>query len=159
MHERVGHLLPAYRRTRKRKPVATAKFYFFDVGVANALKRTGTLHERSDAYGRALEHQVFLELRSFLDYRRLDLELTYWRSLSQLEVDFVLGDRVAIEVKAKPRVVVRDYEGLLALGEEVRLRRKIVVCCERRRRITDEGVEVLPVAEFFRALWSGQLLG
>ena len=65
-----------------------------------------------------------------LDYRRRDDPLTYWRSRSQLEVDFVVGDAVAIEVKAKSRVSARDYRGLLALAEEVPLRRKLVVCHE-----------------------------
>lgn len=29
----------AFQQTARRKPVATAKFYLFDVGVANILKR------------------------------------------------------------------------------------------------------------------------
>ena len=99
----VGDQLPAFRGTRTRKPVATAKFYFFDVGVANTLRRTGVIEPGSDAYGRALEHLVFLEVRSWLDYRRRDDLLTYWRSRSQLEVDLVIGDAVAIEVKGKSR--------------------------------------------------------
>jgi len=89
----VGHQLPAYQKTSKRKPVATAKFYLFDVGVANTLKRTPLIEQGSDAYGRALEHLVFLELRSLVDYHRLDHELAYWRSRSQFEVDFVVGDK------------------------------------------------------------------
>lgn len=154
----VGEQLPAFRRTRTRKPVATAKFYFFDVGVANTLRRTGTIERGSDAYGRALEHLVFLELRAWLDYRRRDDPLTYWRSRSQLEVDFVVGDAVAVEVKAKPRVSTRDYRGLLALAEEIPLRRKLVVCHEPRRRREDHGVEIVPVHEFTDALWGGGLV-
>ena len=115
----VGHRLPAYQKTTRRKPVATAKFYFFDVGVANILKRTGVIEEGSDAYGRALEHLIFLELRSFLDCSRLDHDLTCWRSRSQFEVDVVVGHTVGIEVKSKARVSPRDYKGLGALGEEV----------------------------------------
>ncbi len=76
----VGHQIPAYQKTSKRKPVATAKFFFFDIGVANTLKRIQGIEAGSDTYGRALEHLVFLELRGYLDYRRLDHELTYWRS-------------------------------------------------------------------------------
>ena len=152
----VGHQLPAYQKTVKRKPVATSKFYFFDVGVANALRRTGTIQEGSEAYGRALEHLLFLELRSFLDYHRLDEELTYWRSLSRFEVDFVVSSKVAIEVKAKARVSPRDYKGLLALAEEVRLKRKIVVCNEKRRRHTDDGIEIVPVETFLGELWAGK---
>ena len=154
----VGEQLPAFRRTRSRKPVSTAKFYFFDIGVANTLRRTGTIEHGSDAYGRALEHLVFLEIRAWLDYRRRDDPLTYWRSRSQLEVDFVIGDAVAVEVKAKPRVSTRDYKGLLALAEEIPLRRKLVVCHEPRRRREDHGVEIVPVQEFMDALWAGEIV-
>ena len=154
----VGHQLPAYQRTTKRKPVATAKFYVFDVGVANILKRTGVIQEGSDAYGRALEHLIFLELRAFLDYFRLDDELTYWRSRSQFEVDFVVGDTIGIEVKSKTRVSPRDYKGLGALGEEVRLKRKIVVCGEKRPRRTDDGMEIVSPIHFLKELWTGNLL-
>lgn len=101
---------------------------------------------------------MFVELRAFLDYRRLDLPLTYWRSRSQHEVDFVVGDQVAIEVKGKDRVSPRDYKGLIALAEEVPLKRRVVVCSESRRRRTDEGIEVLPIAEFLSELWRDSLI-
>ena len=154
----VGHQLPAYQKTSKRKPVATAKFYLFDVGVANTLKHTPVIEAGSDAYGRALEHLVFLELRSFLDYHRLDHELTYWRSRSQFEVDFLVGDDIGIEVKSKSRVSPRDYKGLSALAEEVRLKRKIVICGEKMRRRDDDGTEIMPATRFFEELWSGRFL-
>ncbi len=153
----VGHQLPAYQKTVKRKPVATAKFFFFDVGVANTLRRVRFIEEGSDAYGRALEHLVFLELRSFLDYHRSDMDLSFWRSRSKLEVDFVVGDRVAIEVKGTTRVSPRDYRGIAALSDELHLSRKIVVSREPRHR-RDGDVEVFPVAEFLRDLWEGRLL-
>ena len=155
----IGYQLPAYQGTHRRKPVATAKFYFFDVGVANALRRTGIIEPGSDAYGRALKHLIFLELRAFLDYHRLDNPLTYWRSRSRFEVDFVVGDRVAIEVKGKPRITARDYKGLRALAEEVALDRRLVVCREPRRRRDDEGVEIVPVEAFLRDLWDGKVIG
>jgi predicted AAA+ superfamily ATPase len=154
----VGYQLPSYQKTFKRKPVSTAKFYFFDVGVANILKRTSQIEEGSDAYGRALEHLVFLELRSFLDYRRLDHDLTYWRSRSQFEVDFVVGHELGIEVKSKARVSPRDYKGLIALSEEVPLKRKIVVCGEKMRRRSDDGIEIMPPALFLKELWGGNLI-
>lgn len=154
----VGHQLPAYQKTSKRKPVATAKFYLFDVGVANTLKRTPMIEAASDAYGRALEHLVFLELRSFLDYRRLDHELTYWRSRSQFEVDFLVGDEVGIEVKSKIRVSPRDYKGLNVLSEEVRLKRKIVICGEKRRRKADDGAEIMTAEYFLEDLWAGNIV-
>jgi uncharacterized protein len=154
----IGHQLPAYQKTSKRKPVATAKFFLFDVGVANTLKRIPAVEERSDAYGRALEHLIFLELRSYLDYHRLDHDLTYWRSRSQFEVDFLVGDQIGIEVKSKVRVSSRDYKGLHALSEEVPLKRKIVICGEKLLRRDDDGTEIMPPTLFLNDLWSGKIL-
>ncbi len=152
----VGHELPAYQKTLKRKPVAMAKFYLFDVGIANVLKHVESHSAGSASFGQALEHQVFLELRALLDYRRLSLPLTYWRSQSQFEVDFVVGDGVGIEVKAKASVSERDLKGLRALREEVKLKHALVVCLERTRRKTEDGIVLLPVQEFFKGLWDGE---
>ena len=127
-------------------------------GPSSSLRRTGAIEPGSDAYGRALEHLVFLELRAWRDYRRRDDPLTYWRSQSQIEVDFVVDDAVAIEVKAKSRVSARDYRGLLALAEEFPLRRKLVVCHEPRRRREDNGVEIVPVREFLSGLWADAII-
>ncbi|MBK9071060.1 MAG: ATP-binding protein [Myxococcales bacterium] len=154
----VGHMVPAYQRTVKRKPVATAKFYFFDVGVANALARVPQIEARSVAFGTALEHQLAIELRAYLDYRRRDEQLTYWRSRSGFEVDFVIGDSVAVEVKSSAHVSDNDLRGLRALREEVTFKRAIVVATERVARVTADGIEILPVASFLAALWRDEII-
>jgi len=69
-----------------------------------------------------------------------------------------VGGRVAIEVKATRRVSSGDLKGLLALAEETPLKKKIIVAGEFRERITDQGVTMLPVEEFFRELWDGTLI-
>jgi predicted AAA+ superfamily ATPase len=154
----VGYELPACKLTTKRKPAAKAKFYLFDIGVANTLLKRGTPVPGSEVYGRALEHLIFLELQAYIDYRDIDLPLTYWRSLSQLEVDFVIGESVAIEVKAKSRPTKRDLRGLTALAEELPLKRRIVVCSAQKPYREDDGTEIVPVEDFFRALWQGAIL-
>ena len=62
------------------------------------------------------------------------------------------------ESRSKAKVSPRDYKGLLALGEEVKLKRKLVVCGEKQRRRADDGVEILPPRDFFRELWADNLL-
>ena len=152
----VGDELPAYQKTARRKPASISKFYFFDVGVANILKRQTNIETGSAAFGGALENLIFNELRAYLDYHLLDDALSFWRTLpSGLEVDFIIGDKVAIEVKAKTSISPRDCRGLIAIAQERRWRRRIIVCLERRRRITDEGIEILPVEDFFSDLWNG----
>ncbi len=151
----LGHELPAYQKTLRRKPVSTAKFYLFDIGVANVLKHQTSVEPGSSAFGHGLEHLIFLELKAYLDYERLDKPLTYWRSRQpQHEVDFVIGDDVAIEVKSKTVVSPADYNGLLILSEERTLKRRIVVCREPRPRRTDEGIDIMPVETFLKSLWA-----
>ncbi len=158
----IGRLLPAHRGTSLRKAMASAKFFFFDLGVANALLGRFSLQAGAPEYGRALEHLVFCELRAFLSYHRSDARLTYWRSLSQLEVDFVVERRgkavLAIGVKAASRVSGRDLRGLRALAEDVPNLKRIVVSQERLARVTEDGIRVMPVDVFLEELWAARLV-
>jgi uncharacterized protein len=154
----VGHMLEPYQKTKKRKPVATAKFFWFDIGVANAIVGRKEIVPKTPEYGRAFEHLLFLELRAYLDYRRIDDPLTFWRSQSQLEVDFVVGDHIAIEAKGTGNVAAGDAKGLLALREEVRLRRCIIVCNEANERTLENGIEIMPISVFLQRLWKGEIV-
>lgn len=152
----VGHLVPAYRKALKRKPVSNAKFYFFDVGVARYLRREGLAKRGSAQWGQALEHQVCLELVAYLSYRGLRAPISFWRIYSKMEVDFLLGDRVAIEVKASAHVSEKHLAGLRALAEDIPLAARLVVSLEAHPRRTEDGIEILPVAMFFEKLWQGE---
>jgi uncharacterized protein len=154
----IGFSLPGYVATRKRKAIQRAKHYFFDVGVAGALARRGPVALRSEAFGRALEHFFIQELRAFLSYARIDQPLCYWRSLSKLEVDVVIGDQLALEIKATDLVSGKHLKGLRALKEEGLQRRFAVVSLDPSRRTTDDGIEIWPWADFLRALWDGALV-
>jgi len=52
---------------------------------------------------------------------RKKLPLTYWRSKSGHEVDFLIGTRTAIEVKASRKIGRNDFKGLNYLKEEYRM--------------------------------------
>jgi predicted AAA+ superfamily ATPase len=101
---------------------------------------------------------VFLELKAFLDYSSKDLPLGYWRSTTKFEVDYTIGDSVAIEVKMKSRVVDNDLKGLRALKEEGIFRKLICVSDEQGPRTTDDGITLLPLSDFLHRLWSGELI-
>jgi predicted AAA+ superfamily ATPase len=75
-----------------------------------------------------------------------------------MEVDFVIGDSVAIEVKSSTTISYKMTKGLLALAEEVKLERKIIVCNARNRLMLDKGIEVIPVSEFLTLLWGDQII-
>ena len=155
----LGCWLNAYRRRRKRRVIGAPKFYFADVGVVNRLARRGDLTPGSPLYGKAFENWVFHELSACIEYREWDLELSYWRLPSGIEVDFVLGDmEVALEAKASARITRDHLRGLRTLiDEHPGVRRRIVVCLEPRPRRTEDGIDILPAAEFVRRLGQGTL--
>ena len=97
---------------------------------------------------------MFHELSTFIDYTDASIPLAYWRSTSGFEVDFVLGDTTAIEVKAKDPVGERDLRGLRALAEEGRLEHHVVACLEARPRKVG-GIDILPWKDFLDRLWDG----
>ncbi|TVQ20062.1 MAG: ATP-binding protein [Spirochaetaceae bacterium] len=154
----LGYELPAWKRSTKRKSIETAKFYFFDLGVVRALRRLPPPVPGSSEYGDFFEHFIFMELRAWIDYRRPRTLLSYWRSTANHEVDFILDDEVAIEVKAANRAQGKHLAGLRALREEGVLRRFILVCREERPLLID-GIEALPWRYFLDELWAGRIMG
>jgi predicted AAA+ superfamily ATPase len=157
----VGDLLPPFRGTRTRKAVATEKLFFFDVGVVHALLERWTVPPRTTEYGRVLEHLVERELRASIDYLRSDRKLFFWKSLSQMEVDFVLAEGqkpvVAIEIKASRAIAPADLKGLRAFAEDWPRVRKIVVSLEPHARTTEDRIEILPVESFLSQLWDREI--
>jgi predicted AAA+ superfamily ATPase len=93
-------------------------------------------------------------------YAESFVPLSFWRLASGIEVDFVVGDmEVALEVKARERIVSDDLKGLRALVlDHPRVKRRAVVCLEPRRRVTQDGIEILPVKAFLDELAGGRLI-
>jgi len=146
------HELPAWRKSKKRKPLASSKYYFFDVGIVATLQgrvfRPGT-----PEYGEGFETYLFHELICYRDYIRQE-PLSYWRSSSGFEVDFIIGDHTAVEVKAKENISPHDIKALQALAEEKILKRYLCVSLEPRMRRIGV-VTILPYKEFLDNLWNG----
>jgi predicted AAA+ superfamily ATPase len=145
------HELPAWRKSKKRKPLASSKYYFFDVGVVATLQGR-EFRQGTPEFGEAFETYLMHELVSYSDYISGE-PLSYWRSTSGFEVDFILGDHTAIEVKAKENLSTQDLKPLRALAEEKKLKRYLCVSLEPRRRNL-ENLTILPLREFLEALWS-----
>ena len=155
----LGRWLPAYTKRPKRRVIATPKFYFADVGVVNHLARRGAIQRRSELYGKAFENWVFHELSAHNAYTTALAALSYWRLASGIEVDFIVNDLdVAVEAKGTAKITADHLRGLRELvRDHPRVRRRVVVCLEPRPRHTDDGIDILPVAEFSKQLDAGDL--
>lgn len=155
----LGRWLPGYTRRPKRRVIAAPKFYFADVGIVNHLARRGEIHPRSELYGKAFENWIFHELIAHNSYSQAFAQLSYWRLASGIEVDFIVNDMdLAIEAKATAKVSADHLRGLRAIKEDhPRIKQRIIVSLERTSRRTEDGILILPAAEFCDRLARGDL--
>jgi predicted AAA+ superfamily ATPase len=153
----VGFLLPAWTSSRKRKAIKAGKFYFFDPGLTNMLAGTTVLDRNSNLYGKCFEQFIGMEIRAYLSYRRKKVPMRYWRSTHGHEVDFLIGEHTAIEVKASKRVTSYDFKGLKFLEQEGVFREFIVVSQDPVN--TRKGdYQALYWERFLDALWSDEFV-
>jgi hypothetical protein len=98
-----------------------------------------------------------MELRAYISYKRLDHELCFWATYDGTEVDFVIPDILAVEVKATTTVRDRDTRSLQVLMNERPIQQRLLVSLDPTAAV-HAGVRALPVTQFVKELWAGQLL-
>lgn len=145
--------VPAWAASRQRKPIVSSKYYFFDVGVVGALQG-GAAATQALGQGLAFETYLLQELKTYSDYVSGD-PVSFWRSTSGYEVDFLIGDHTAVEVKAKTAVGPHDLRSLRALGDEGHFKHLLCVSLETRRRQVGS-ITLLPYGQFLDRLWAGE---
>ena len=65
---------------------------------------------------------------------------------------------LAIEAKATTKVTADHLKGLRTLKEDhPRIKQRVIVCLERTSRRTEDGILILPAAEFCGRLGSSDL--
>ena len=154
-----GHFLPSFQKNPKRRVINAPRFYFFDVGIAGYLIKRGRIDYGSEAFGKAFEHFIYQEIIAHSHYSDLSYPVCYWRTTSQLEVDFILGDHeTAIEVKSTNMVNPRHLKGLKSFSEEYNVKRSIVVSTDPHPRRIDD-IMILPWKMFLEELWAGRIVG
>lgn len=111
----IGNFLPVFSKRAKRKLVTHRKFYYFDIGVFQSLRPKGILDNTDNLIGATLETLFFQEVYALIFYKSLNYEISFWRSSTGVEVDFILygeKDLIAIEIKASQSVKRKDFKGL-----------------------------------------------
>jgi len=115
----IGRYLPSFQKRPKRRVITAPKFYLFDVGITNYLLNRRKIEYGTELFGKAFEHFIYQEIYAHSRYSDVNYPMYYWRTASQIEIDFVLGDHeVAIEVKSTNEANPRHLKGLKAFAEE-----------------------------------------
>ncbi len=113
--------LPVFSKRAQRELTVQPKFYLFDVGVFRTLRPRGPLDKQEEIEGAALEGLVAQHLKAWVDYSTSSHTLSFWRTRSGVEVDFIVygpKDLWAIEVKNAKRVSSNDTKHLEAFLED-----------------------------------------
>jgi predicted AAA+ superfamily ATPase len=149
----LGFRVQPWQKSKTRRMISTEKFYLFDVGVTNYLARRKP-QTGSREFGKAFEQYILMELKAYQAYRNPDMPITFWRTSTGREVDFILGDmNLAVEIKGSSRVHEGDARSLQALLEDGPVGKACIVSLEEQPRFLMKNIEALPWRVFLEKLW------
>lgn len=146
--------VPVFSKKAKRAVSSHPKFYFFDAGVYNALRPSGPLDRPEEIAGSALEGLVAQHLRAWIDYKKPNCKMFFWRTSSGNEVDFIIyGPKVfwALEVKNTASVRPEDLRSLKTFGMDYTEAKRVLLYRGHEKLLRD-GISIEPCADFLRKL-------
>jgi len=98
-------LISPFHKNLRKELTKMPKVYFLDLGLRNFLvKNFKSFSEREDK-GQLLENALFRQLIEKYDFE----EIKFWRTVNKQEIDFIVDEKEAFEVKAKP-IKKRGYK-------------------------------------------------
>lgn len=108
---------PFFKNIRK-ELTKMPKVYFCDTGLRNFFVDNFKPFETRDDKGQLLENAVLRQLLEKYD----ESEIKFWRTIQKNEVDFILKDKEALEVKVKPeQFKENNYKLFLENYKEIKL--------------------------------------
>lgn len=158
----IGFWLHPWELKRSTKQVAHPKFYFFDSGVARSLSGRLPYPPTGEELGFLFETFILHEVRGYLSYSNLNYPIYFWSSHNGVEVDVFCETRrgfVALELKSATRWESGFNKGLKRISEEIGASK---VSCFGvylgEREMRSDNATVLPVIDFLKRLWSGEII-
>jgi predicted AAA+ superfamily ATPase len=146
--------VPVFEKRAARHLTSHPKFYLFDSGVFHVLRPKGPLDRPQEIDGAALEGLVAQHLIAWCDYSRQQAAVYFWRTRSDLEVDFVVyGESTfcAIEVKNAKKVSPHDLKGLQAFLSDYPEAQALFLY-RGNEKLKIDNILCLPVIDFLRGL-------
>ena len=142
-----------FLKKSKRRLAQKVKFYFFDVGVFQALRPRGPLEKGTATNGVALETLVLQELIAQNSYNHWGYKVFFWRTSDhKTEVDFVLyGEKglKAVEVKLSNRIRPEDSKGLLEFLKDYSDAHAFLLYTGKKHYVWKD-IKILPVEYFLK---------
>jgi predicted AAA+ superfamily ATPase len=142
--------LEPFHRKAKRSLSSHSKFYYFDVGVFRSVRPQNLYDQASELDGIALEGLVAQHLKAWVDAQVENYQLHFWRTSSQLEVDFIVTGPdlfLAIEVKNGSVLHPADFRGLKAFCDDYPEATPLILY-RGQHQIKERDIMCYPVQDF-----------
>ena len=139
-----------YLKNARKRILTSPRYYFFDLGVRNALARVPLTEDLLNAdKGKLFEHAVILELIRRIRAQNLDYKVHYWRTGGGADVDCVIDtgkDVIPIEIKSGAKVSLSALRGLSSFIETYKgkVKKAYVITTGRRPEKLTDTITVLP---------------
>lgn len=142
--------LNVFSNRAKRELAHHPKFYYFDCGLFRSIRPRGFIDNDSEIDGICMESLVAQHLRAWCDYSAGEHELYYWRTRSNVEVDFVLHGEsgiYAFEVKNATHCSNADLRAIKSFGEDYPEAKKYFIY-RGKDRLKIDNILCIPCEEF-----------
>lgn len=154
----IAFQLQVFTKRAKRELSAHPKFYYFDAGVFRTIRPQSIEDPLSELDGPALEGLIAQHLVAWCDYTEGENNLTFWRTRSGVEVDFVLHSPLgfwAIEVKNTRNISLDDLRHLKIFQEDYP-EAKLLFLYRGTDRLMKGNILCMPCSEFLSNLKPNQ---
>lgn len=156
----LAYQVPIFEKRAARRLISHPKFYLFDSGVFQTLRPKGPLDRAEEINGTALEGLIAQHLLAWCDYSQKQSSLYFWRTRTNLEVDFVIYGEdsfYCIEVKNANKVHSHDLKGLQAFLKDYP-EAKALLLYNGKEKLKIDGILCLPAVDFLLTLIPNQSL-
>ena len=140
----VAERVDPFLKSARKRIMSSSRYYFFDLGVRNALARLPLEKEMINAQkGILFEHAVMLEIIRRTKALNKNYKINYWRTRAGAKVDCIIdmGAKVIpIEIKASKNVSLSKIKGLKNFLNDYKDMAKhgyVITMGERKEKIAD----------------------
>jgi predicted AAA+ superfamily ATPase len=142
----IVHRLTPFAHSNIARMIRHPKFYFFDLGVLNAL--LGNFQVSADRMGMLFETFVFNQIRTIAEISGKAFRLSTYRTEAGAEVDLIVeyeNQVWAIEIKATRNIGKNDLRGLKSFSESCKKKCQLWVFYQGTHPMTVEDIQIFPL--------------
>jgi len=156
----IGYTIDSVKLTKQSS--LQKKFYFYDIGFANALRNNFELVTDRSVYVHLLEHFIFLELQLFKNQVYPGLQINFWKDYQNNSISFILNQKTAVFVIPAQQIHDFHFKNIVRLLKKAQLDEAIVVSFDISQPSVKHSAEFqikhFQFEQFLNLLWSKKIL-